>query len=591
MSESVRTPSDNPSASLRQITPVRQRGSLFYKILPIFILLSLVPTLLTSARLLNLNDRLLRAGGGDPVSGTAWNLPANAVVEINRTLAVEAGTYLVYTFLTIAIIAIFASGGIIQPLRKLENLIEAFRRTGKLATDISGEGIAGGGGTASTEEIVPEDEVDALTISFSHLAQDLVALQGDMAAQITQRTRALERRAAQLQAAASVAQVTVSIRDMDQLLNQSCELISQNFGYYHTGIFLLDMTHENAVLRAANSTGGTQMLERGHKLPLGETSIVGHVASTRQPRVASNVGADVVHFRNPFLPDTRSEMALPLVTGIGSGSEQSARMWGVLDVQSTSENAFSQDDIATLQIVANQLAVAIENANLFIENQANLEELRATLDMSRKVYGELSQDAWRKLLQSRPGMGYLCKAETGAHISAGASGDATVASAQHLGAQYLGRADDLPIQPSMQRVISTGKALHPDDTTLVLPIQIRQQTVGVVRLRKDNDAPSWSESEIELLQTLSEQLSVALESARLFEETRRRAERERLTAEITAKVRSSDDPQVILQTAVSELRRALQASRAQALIVETKPVAPPETHTHTNTSPGETQVE
>jgi len=115
----------------------------------------------------------------------------------------------------------------------------------------------------------------------------------------------------------------------------------------------------------------------------------------------------------------------------------------------------------------------------------------------------------------------------------------------------------------------TGKIVQKDDNSLVIPIKIREQVAGVLRLRKPQNAPGWSRAEIDLMQSLSDQLSVALESARLYEETRKRAERERLTGEITARVRSSDDPQIILQTAVRELRRALQASRAQVLLYTT----------------------
>jgi GAF domain-containing protein len=111
-----------------------------------------------------------------------------------------------------------------------------------------------------------------------------------------------------------------------------------------------------------------------------------------------------------------------------------------------------------------------------------------------------------------------------------------------------------------------GEKLHTDDNTLIIPIKIRQQVAGVVRLCKPSQAAKWAPAEIDLMQALSDQLGVALESARLYEETRRRAERERLTSEITARMRSSDDPQLILQTAIQELRRALQASRAQVLL-------------------------
>jgi GAF domain-containing protein len=147
------------------------------------------------------------------------------------------------------------------------------------------------------------------------------------------------------------------------------DLISKQFGFYHAGIFLLDERDEYAVLQAASSEGGRRMLERGHKLRVGEVGIVGHVASTGEPRVALDVGEDTAHFAHPDLPNTRSEMALPL--------KVQDRVIGVLDVQSTHEAAFSEDDVAVLQTMADQLATAIANARLFeqVQRRARREQL------------------------------------------------------------------------------------------------------------------------------------------------------------------------------------------------------------------------
>jgi GAF domain-containing protein len=178
-----------------------------------------------------------------------------------------------------------------------------------------------------------------------------------------------QRKATQLAASAEVARDATAILDIGRLLNQTVHLISEQFGFYHAGVFLLDEHDEYAVLQAASSEGGIRMLERGHRLRVGQVGIVGHVASTGEPRIALDVGEDATHFANPDLPNTRSEMALPLLV--------QERVVGVLDVQSTEEAAFSEDDMAILQTMADQLATAIANARLFeqVQRRARHEQL------------------------------------------------------------------------------------------------------------------------------------------------------------------------------------------------------------------------
>jgi methyl-accepting chemotaxis protein len=185
--------------------------------------------------------------------------------------------------------------------------------------------------------------------------------------QLSARTRDLERRSIQLQAAAEVSRTAISVRDLDALLAQVTHLISEQFGFYHTGIFLLDEAEEYAVLQAANSEGGQRMLEKGHRLKVREQGVVGYVTGTGEPRIVLDVGTDAVHFNNPLLPETHSEMALPLKLG--------AQVIGALDVQSKQEGAFDEKDATVLQTMADQLATAIENARLLQETQQTVHEL------------------------------------------------------------------------------------------------------------------------------------------------------------------------------------------------------------------------
>ena len=214
----------------------------------------------------------------------------------------------------------------------------------------------------------------------------------DLEGRVDTRTSEIERRSKLLKAVADVGRSITSYRNLSELLQQTTQLIRENFGYYHIGIFLLDERKEYAVLAASNSEGGQRMLERKHQLKVGETGIVGYVTEYLKARIALDVGQDAVYFNNPDLPLTRSEMALPLVAG--------GQILGALDVQSTESQAFTEEDVATLQILAEQLAIAIQNANLFSETEKALES-------SKVVYGEVSREAWSKILHNQPRIGYL----------------------------------------------------------------------------------------------------------------------------------------------------------------------------------------
>ena len=164
-------------------------------------------------------------------------------------------------------------------------------------------------------------------------------------------------------------------------------MISQVFNFYHVGIFLLDDEMRFAILRASNSEGGQKMLEQGHQLEVGRTGIVGYVASTGEARIAADVGVDSVHFNNPNLPDTRSEMALPLRMG--------SDIIGVLDVQSTQPEAFSLSDVNILSVLSDQVSIAIENTRL-------LEETNTALAETEHAYRQLTLQTWKTLKKQAP---------------------------------------------------------------------------------------------------------------------------------------------------------------------------------------------
>jgi GAF domain-containing protein/HAMP domain-containing protein len=387
----------------------------------------------------------------------------------------------------------------------------------------------------ASANINTQDEIGVLANTFNSMTGRVRELIGSLEQRVAERTQALERRAVQLQVAADVGSTVARLRDLNELMPQVTRLISQRFGFYHVGIFLVDERGEYAVLRASNSEGGQRMLIRGHKLKVGKIGIVGYVTSSGQPRIALNVGEDTEYFNNPDLPTTQSEMALPLIVG--------GRILGALDIQSTQEAAFTQEDITTLKVLADQIAVAIENARLFLENQM-------TLEASQRAYGTLSMEGWQRLLsEGLESIGFVSLAEGQA---APVSGSAS---------------------PGFVQAIQTCHyVLENDRTILHMPVLIRGQSIGAIRMERIDGKGPWTQESIDMAEAISTQLGAALESARLYSDSRKRADRERTVSEITTRVRGTTDPEVMLQTALEELKRALGANE-----IRIRPYSPPST--------------
>jgi GAF domain-containing protein len=333
------------------------------------------------------------------------------------------------------------------------------------------------------------------------------------------RTHDLERRSLQLAASAEVSRAITSILETNQLIRQVVELIRERFGLYYVGLFLVDAASEWAVLQAGTGEAGQAMLARSHRIKIGE-GMVGWSIAHAQARVALEAGQDAMRLATAELPDTRSEAALPL--------RSRSQVLGALTIQSTQPGAFDQDTITALQTMADQVAVALDNARLFTESQAALET-------ERRIYGEVGRQAWAELLRARTDWGYRY-----AHTAiAPAEGD--------------WRAD-------MRQAAHTGQTVPGDsvgEPTLAIPLKLRGQVVGVLGFRKGESGERWTTEAVTLLETLAEQLSLALESARLYQDTQRRAEYERLTGEVTARMRETLDVETVLKTAVDEMYQAL----------------------------------
>jgi GAF domain-containing protein/CheY-like chemotaxis protein/anti-sigma regulatory factor (Ser/Thr protein kinase) len=226
--------------------------------------------------------------------------------------------------------------------------------------------------------IVGEDVIGALTVQSTEEAafheEDIAALQTmadqlAIAFQNSKLHKQAERRSKLLKAANRVGKEVTSILDIEKLLPQTVNIICEAYGLYYAGIFLLDEKGEYAVLRAGYGKAGKAMLADGHKLKVGTDSMIGASIAMGEARIALDVGEERVHFKNPNLPHTRSEMALPLIYG--------GKPLGAVTIQSSEERAFSEDDVTTLLTMAEHLAVAINNARLIDElKEAHNEILR-----------------------------------------------------------------------------------------------------------------------------------------------------------------------------------------------------------------------
>jgi GAF domain-containing protein/HAMP domain-containing protein len=414
---------------------------------------------------------------------------------ILRTLVLVAASLLI-----LLLIAVFWETTLIRPVRRL------------LAATT---GSAQGSTTGILRPIRQRDEIGGLYSAFavlnSQLRQDITTLED----RIAQRTRDIE-------ATRDIGQIISSIRDLDRLLREVIELIRTRFeNVYHAQIFLLDANQEYAVLRASTGEAGERLLARGHRLAIGSQSVIGQVTSTGRPVVALDTSTSPVHRGNELLPHTRAELALPLRAG--------EEIIGALDLQSTRTDAFSEADIRLFQTMADQVTVAISNAQLFEELQVRVHEIE---DLNRQLIGE----AWRDYVSARR-----------RPLPIGSVGETKPAAESAL----------------QRRAVETGQVaerIGPDLVTLAVPVRLRGEVLGTVEW--DMPRSAYNENTRQLAEELAARLAITADNARLFEQSQRLAERERLVNEVASKLTQQADVAQILKIAVREVGLALRVPQA-----------------------------
>ncbi len=342
---------------------------------------------------------------------------------------------------------------------------------------------------------------------------------------VQQRTRDSERSANYLQATMAVSQAAAAaMGNLQVLLSRVVEVILEQFDMYHVGLYLLDETGEWAELRAV-SGAGQELLGRGFRLRVGSEGMVGDVARRGTYRLATDIGEEPAYLRMDELPDTSSELTLPLL--------MREQVIGVLDVQRAGARGFVAQSVQTLQALADQVAMAISNARL-------VEQVQQAAETERRAYGALTAEAWTTMLHTSQILGYYSDGQTTAP------------------------AGDL-WQPEMKIALQTGSIAHAvqDKQRLAVPVKVRGEVIGVIDFSKSTGGGTWTDEEIALVESMTEQLGVALDSARLYQDTQRRAAQERLVGEVTSRMRATLDMNTILQTAVREIAQALGAQQAE----------------------------
>ncbi len=436
------------------------------------------------------------------------DINADDVLQHERQILAIALLVFVLTILVIFLLSWWLSTRIVGPMMELTEGAQRIQ-----AGDLSSRLAVG-----------RRDEfgllADALNTMADRVRQDILSLEE----RVVDRTRDVEQRSTYLRAAGEVGYAVTSILNADRLIQQVVDLIRERFNLYYVGLFLVDEANEWVGLRAGTGEAGKKMLAQGHRIKIGD-GMVGWAVLNSQARVAMEVEQDAVRLATSDLPDTRSEAALPL--------RSRGRVIGALTVQSTLPGVFDAEFISVLQTMADQVAVALDNANLFAESEAAIQTLR-------RSYGDLSRRAWVDTIRMRRTAGYI--------------GDATGVRPLHA-----------------HSPVSQAQNTEGAPFALSLPIKVRDQLLGYIEARKPQ-ANEWSKDEQALMETLVDQLGVALENARLYEDTQKRAEQERLLSDITAKVRSSTDINMIMQTAMQELAEALRIPRGAIQLRRTAPL-------------------
>lgn len=367
------------------------------------------------------------------------------------------------------------------------------------------------------------DEAGQVALAFNSLAEELENNRQ------TLQTRAseLERRSQELATIAEVARDISIIRDLNTMLNVATSLIRESFGFSHTGIYLVDEKGEYAFLRSASGPSSQSLLDQNYKQKVGGIGIVGSVAQSGKAQVAVYPETDKLSSKTSQLPQTRSEIGLPL--------RGKSLTIGVLDIQSSSENIFTNREIQIFQILADQLSSAIDNAQL----AQQVEETSNQLNISSRA--QTKQD-WDNTLKQQS-------------LSFEYDGFQVQAVPPNLPGRLMRQLENgKPIIISKEEM-SSENAL--EENTLLIPLLLSGQVIGVIGLERENQNSNWTSEEISIAEAAANRAAITLENARLLQDSQRRATKEQAISQATSRISTALSMENILGITAEELERVI----------------------------------
>jgi GAF domain-containing protein/HAMP domain-containing protein len=438
--------------------------------------------------------------------------PIDAVgAEMVNYLFARGFAVLIGIVFLIVVLVLFMTQLIVPPLARLRSVVQAIT-AGNFDVPII------------EDDIRRSDEIGLLIGSVADMRDHIQRLVRDLETRIAARVR-------DVTTTQEIGRYTATQRDLQLLMNQVVNLIVERFpNIYHAQIFLVDKERRYAVLRASTGEPGKRLLERGHRLAVGSVSVVGQATDQGQVMIARDTETSRVHKRNELLPDTLAELAIPMRIGDVT--------IGVLDVQSKQSDTFSQDQINVLQTLTDQIAVAIENARLYQESLTQLEALeRGRTAATRQSWRDFMNNQHTQSIQSEAG--------------------------SRPPKQGLSKLRQEALESGKPAV---GSLTERNTIAFAIPIRLRNQILGAVEWELPQN--EFDNNKVQLAQELTDRLAVSLENARLFRESQRAAERERLVNDIAGRLTSQKDIDEILQTAVREVGQALRSPRVSIRLHE-----------------------
>lgn len=448
---------------------------------------------------------------GAHVGAIRLGFPVELINQQIRRLALFSGVVALISLIVAVILLVFIlSFWVTKPLTKL---LVAIQHITSSKTNLT-----------ERVEIDSRDELGEIGSAFNTMASQLHHLIGTLEKQVLDRTRRLE-------IAANLTEHLNAILDRQELLVEAVNQIKANFNYYHVHIYLLDDQREKLVVAAGTGEAGVAMQAKGHSILLNApTSIVARAARTGEVIRVDNVRVVDDWLSNPLLPDTASEMAVPILW--------EGQVVGILDVQEDKVAGLDENDANLLRSLANQVATALQNARNFAQVKTALVEAQA-------IQERYLDQAWQKTKFSSRLEPYL-------YTQAG------VSPLNETKRQLLYETQQQTLAQESPAIIS-GQDNEFNQHALIAPINLRGKTIGALQLRAGGEVSPWGEEDLAMIETIIDQVAQTAESLRLFDETRERAGREQTIREITDKLRIAPNLDKLLETATRELGQHLGA--------------------------------